>query len=91
MSSFFIFISPFIVSAWAAVLWLPVCLVDCGSPIRSSGSSIRHPNDLDVTSYLPALTTEYADILDESKYKTMHYSTILKSVEKSPKMSHSCA
>ena len=83
MSSFFIFISPFIVSAWAAAAVLViglVGLVDCGSPIRSSGSSIRHPNDLDVTSYLPALTTEYADILDESKYKTMHYSTILKCV-----------
>ena len=75
MSSFFIFISPFIVSAWAAAAVLViglVGLVDCGSPIRSSSSSIRHPNDLDVTSYLPALTTEYAaDILDESKYNIL--------------------
>ena len=71
MSSFFIFISPFIVSALGAaaviLLGLECSVVESGSPIRSS-SSIRHPNDLDVTSYLPALTTEYADILDESKY-----------------------
>ena len=46
--------------------------VDCGSPIRSpaaSVSSVRNGHDLDaVTSYLPALTTEYADsMLDDSK------------------------
>ena len=32
------------------------------------GAVARHPNDLDVTSYLPVLTTEYSDIMDESKY-----------------------
>ena len=30
---------------------------------------VKHPNDLDVTSYLPALTTEeYADMLEDSEY-----------------------
>ena len=46
-------------------------MVYCGSPIRSSSSAVvvKHPNDLDVTSYLPAQTTEeYADILDDSEY-----------------------
>ena len=41
-----------------------------GSPVVRSPAmvSARHPNDLDVTSFLPVLTTEYADIMDESKY-----------------------
>ena len=40
-----------------------------GSPVRSPvGAVARHPNDLDVTSFLPVLTTEYSDIMDESKY-----------------------
>ena len=48
-----------------------------GSPVRSpvlvqqssaGGAVARHPNDLDVTSFLPVLTTEYSDIMDESKY-----------------------
>lgn len=70
MVTFFIFIV--IVSA-------AVTLVSGGAPIRSSSSAVvvsrgdysrGAPNDLDVTSYLPALTTEYgaADILlDDSK------------------------
>ena len=47
-------------------------VVYCGSPIRSSSSAVvvKHPNDLHVTSYLPAAQTteEYADILDDSEY-----------------------
>ena len=33
-------------------------------------SVVKHPNDLHVTSYLPAAQTteEYADILDDSEY-----------------------
>ena len=50
-----------------------------GSPVRSpvlvqqssggGGAVARlNNNDLDVTSFLPVLTTEYSDIMDESKY-----------------------
>lgn len=77
MVTFFIFIV--IVSA-------AVTLVSGGAPIRSSSSAVvvsgsrgnvdrGAPNDLDVTSYLPALTTEYgaADILlDDSEYICIH-------------------
>ena len=55
---------------------LTASYVSGGSPIRGSTGSgsggPRHPNDLDVTSFLPALTTEYADIMDESKYFLLH-------------------
>ena len=53
--------------------------VSGGSPVRSpvlvqqssggGGAVARlNNNDLDVTSFLPVLTTEYSDIMDESKY-----------------------
>ena len=53
--------------------------VSGGTPVRSpvlvqqssggGGAVARlNNNDLDVTSFLPVLTTEYSDIMDESKY-----------------------
>ena len=64
---------PHIISSGTSFIVSAAVGVYCGTPIRSSdsGSSksvVKHPNDLDVTSYLPALTTEeYADMLEDSE------------------------
>ena len=75
---------------WSYIL---ASYVSGGSPVRSpvlvqqssgggGGAVARlNNNDLDVTSFLPVLTTEYSDIMDESKYNYFCINSLNKAKE----------